>query len=71
MALVVAGLALGGLASLWLGRLLEGLLYGISPLDPTSYALVAITLAAIALAACGVPTLRAVRVDPLLALRAD
>jgi len=71
MALVAAGLALGALASLWVGRLLQGLLYGVSPLDPTSYALVALALAAVALAACGIPTLRAVRVDPLLALRAD
>ena len=66
-----AGLAVGGAASFWATRMLLNLLYEVSPTDPGTYAAVSIVLALFAVAACGIPTLRAVRVDPLVALRSE
>ena len=71
MGLVGAGLAVGGVASFWATRMLSNLLYEVSPTDPGTYAAVSIVLALFAVAACGIPTLRAVRVDPLVALRSE
>jgi hypothetical protein len=69
--LVGVGIA-GGLAiSLALGKLVERLLVGVGALDPLSYLLVAALLAVAALAAAAVPVLRALRVDPVGALRLD
>ena len=68
---VMAGL-LGGLAlSLIAGTLLQGFLFGLSPIDPLSYGVVAAVLLAAAIAATAVPLRRALRVDPAIALRAD
>lgn len=68
---VVAGV-LGGLAlSLLAGRLLQRFLFGLSPVDPLSYAIVAGVLVAAAIAATAVPVRRALRVDPAIALRGD
>jgi ABC-type lipoprotein release transport system permease subunit len=58
-------------AALLLGRFLERLLFGVRPADPITLASVALLLGAVAFVACLVPALRAVRVDPLTALRAD
>ena len=69
--LVLAGLAAGALAALTGTRLLRSLLFGVSPEDPATYAVVAILLAAVSLAACAVPAWRAARVDPLRALRSE
>jgi putative ABC transport system permease protein len=67
----VAGV-LGGLAlSLLAGRLLQRFLFGLSPVDPLSYAIVAGVLLAAATAATAVPVRRALRVDPAITLRAD
>jgi putative ABC transport system permease protein len=44
-------------------------LYGISPLDPITYVGVAVVMAAVTLMACYIPTRRAMRVDPIVALR--
>ena len=63
------GLALG-VAGAWFGvRLLRGLLYGVEPHDPATFVGVAVTMAAIGLAACWVPALRAARVDPAITMR--
>ena len=62
---VAAGLALSVAAT----RLLRGLLYGIAPTDPYSYALAAASLATVAIVATYIPARRATRVDPLTALR--
>ena len=70
-ALVGPGLALGLLAALLLGRLLEGLLYGISPHDPATLAGVTLLLVAAAAAAAYLPARRAGRLDPARVLRAD
>jgi len=50
-------------------RLLQGLLYGVSPLDPRTYAEVALVLGLTALAASFLPARRAARIDPMTALR--
>jgi ABC-type antimicrobial peptide transport system permease subunit len=67
--LIFFGVALGVMAGLLLTRLMSGLLFGISPTDPTTFAGVALLLAAVALLACYMPARRATRVDPLIALR--
>ncbi|HVP58948.1 MAG TPA: ABC transporter permease [Myxococcaceae bacterium] len=71
MALVLGGLGVGLAAALGLGRLGQGLLFGIGPLDPLTYATVAVLLIAISLLACALPARQATRVDPMLALRAE
>jgi predicted permease len=65
------GLLAGGAASLLAGRALAGLLYGVTPTDPTTYSLVALGVIAVALLACWSPAARALRADPTRALRAD
>ena len=71
LALAGLGLAFGLAAALALGRLVEGLLFGISPRDPLTLAVVALVLlSAAAAAACG-PARRASRLDPARVLRAD
>jgi macrolide transport system ATP-binding/permease protein len=52
-------------------RLLRALLFGMSPLDPLAYGGVALVMIVVALIACYVPARRAMRVDPLLALKAE
>ncbi|HSR52811.1 MAG TPA: hypothetical protein VLV83_18460, partial [Acidobacteriota bacterium] len=61
-----------GLASaLALSRFLEGLLFGIGAVDPFTYGVLTLLMAAVALLACLFPARRAARVDPLIALRAQ
>jgi predicted permease len=69
--LVGLGLVLGAIASLAATRLLASFLYGLSPNDPGTLALSALTLAAVALAAGTVPAWRAARLDPMTALREE
>jgi putative ABC transport system permease protein len=64
---VLAGVVMAAAMS----RLVRGMLYGIAPLDPPTYAAAAVVIAAIAAAACGLPAWRAVRTDVLRVLRAD
>jgi len=71
MALACSGVGLGLLASLPLGRLLAGLLFGVAPTDATTFAAVSIVMVAAAFLACYVPARRATRVDPMVALRAE
>lgn len=63
------GIAVGVLGALALTRLMQGLLYGISATDVWSYAAAVGVLAAVAGAACLIPSVRAARVDPVQALR--
>jgi putative ABC transport system permease protein len=68
---VAAGLAAGIAAALMLGRLVSGLLYGVAANDAATLAGAAAALALFAAAACVIPALRATRIDPVKALRAD
>jgi predicted permease len=69
--LTLAGLAIGVLGALALTRLLGGLLFGVRPTDPLTFAAVSVLLCAIALLACYLPARRAMRVDPMIALRQE
>jgi len=69
MTLAAAGLAIGLAGSLALTRLLSSLLFGISPRDPVTLAVVAAILATVALVACYIPARRAASIDPNIALR--
>ncbi len=65
------GLALGIGASVAVTRLIRSVLYGTSPLDPTVFVLVIVTLLLSSTAACLVPAWRAARINPMHALRAE
>jgi putative ABC transport system permease protein len=65
----LAGVAAGVLASFAATRLLAGMLFGVSPLDPLTFVCVAAVLVAAALLASFIPARRATRVDPMVALR--
>jgi ABC-type antimicrobial peptide transport system permease subunit len=65
------GVAIGAAAAFWTGKFVRSLLFGVSPRDPAVFVLVAVLLIAVAVAASWVPALRASRVDPSEALRAD
>lgn len=68
---VAGGLVAGLAAGVAVSRLMRGILYGITPNDPVTYAAVVLVLTAVALVACAAPARRAARVDPLTAIRAE
>jgi putative ABC transport system permease protein len=69
MAPAMLGLAIGLSAALLLSQLMASVLYGISPMDPVTFAIIPVILAAVALLATIVPAQRATKVEPVRALK--
>jgi len=69
LSVVLIGIGLGLVEALLLARWIKSLLFGIAPADPVTFLSVGILLTLVALAACYIPARRAVRVDPMVALR--
>jgi putative ABC transport system permease protein len=69
--IVALGLVVGAAGALAAGRVLRGVLFGVTPTDVPTFALVAVTLVAAALLASYVPARRAMAVDPVVALRVE
>jgi ABC-type antimicrobial peptide transport system permease subunit len=67
--LILAGTALGVAASVVLTRFLASMLFEVKPTDPITFALVVALLVCVAILACWIPARRAMRVDPMIALR--
>ena len=69
--LALAGIGAGVVLALGVTRLLQGLLHGVAPADPATFAAVAVALGAVAILASAVPAWRASRVDPVVALKSE
>jgi ABC-type antimicrobial peptide transport system permease subunit len=69
--LVAIGLVVGLAAAAGAARVIQTLLFDVRPLEPAIYAAVAVTFAVVAALACLQPSLRASRIDPIVALRAE
>ena len=69
--LVGIGLTIGVVGALLLTRLMHSLLFGVSPNDPATLGGVALVMALVGITACWIPALRAARIDPGIALRAQ
>ncbi|MGB8849346.1 MAG: ABC transporter permease [Candidatus Acidiferrales bacterium] len=67
--LIGAGVGIGLLLTLGGARLMKDLLFGVAPFDALTYVIVSLLLAGIAFLACAIPARRAMRVDPMVALR--
>ena len=69
MSLTLTGSVIGLAVAAATSRLMRALLFGVAPLDPITFGGAALLFTAVGLAACGVPVWRALRVDPVEALR--
>lgn len=67
--LAVAGAAVGLFCALIVSHLMEKILYGVKPTDPLTFSCVAALFIGIALLACYLPARRAIKIDPMIALR--
>jgi putative ABC transport system permease protein len=67
--LLAIGLVIGVIGSLLVTRLIQGLLFGVTPNDPVTIVAVALAMVAIGVGACWVPARRAAKVDPAIAMR--
>jgi ABC-type antimicrobial peptide transport system permease subunit len=71
MGLVLAGLVLGVGSAFALTRMMKSLLFEVEPTDPVTFGAVSAVLALTALIACYLPARRALKIDPLVALRRE
>jgi predicted permease len=71
MKLTLTGLMFGLLGALWLGQAGSGLLFGVTPTDPLTFIVVSLLLIAVAVAACCFPARRAMKIEPIVALRQE
>jgi putative ABC transport system permease protein len=71
MRLTLFGIGIGLIGGYALARLMKSLLFGVSAADPLTFAAVAALLASVAMAACYIPARRAMKVDPVVALRCE
>jgi len=69
--LMLTGLGLGLAGAFAVTRLLDTLLYGVTPLDPATFIAVSVVLATVALVACYLPARRVTRIPPTIALRIE
>jgi ABC-type antimicrobial peptide transport system permease subunit len=69
--LVAMGLVLGVAAAFATTRVIQTFLWGIEPTDPVTFVIVSAALAVLALVACSVPARRALKIDPIVALRLE
>ena len=69
--MIAAGLLLGTAGALALTRLVDNLLYGVTAVDPLSFAAALLSLTTVGLLACYLPARRALRIEPVIALRSD
>jgi putative ABC transport system permease protein len=69
LGMTLAGLVLGLLAASWATSVFAGLLFGVTPTDPTVFVSVALLLTLVGLAASSLPAYRATRVDPMAIIR--
>ena len=71
MKLTAIGLALGAAGAAAVAESLQSQLFGVTPIDPATFAVAALALGGTAIVACLIPAVRAARVDPMVALRAE
>jgi ABC-type antimicrobial peptide transport system permease subunit len=69
--LSLTGWMLGLLGALWLGQAGSSLLFGVTPTDPWTFVVVSLLLIAVAIAACCFPARRAMKIEPIVALRQE
>jgi putative ABC transport system permease protein len=67
----LTGIVLGSIGAYFVGRAMQGMVYGVGAIDPLAFGVVATTLLMAALLACLVPARRAMAVDPMTALRQE
>src|SRR5262249_50723374 len=66
---LIIGIAAGIAGAIAISRIITSLLYGVGPTDPVTYAIVSIVLMIVAITASYIPARRAIKVDPMVALR--
>jgi ABC-type antimicrobial peptide transport system permease subunit len=71
LGLTAAGLAIGFLIAVGIGRIVGSMLYEVNPFDPLVFVAAPVLLALAALAACYLPARRATRIEPIVALRTE
>jgi ABC-type antimicrobial peptide transport system permease subunit len=69
LGLAAVGAGIGVIGALIVSHLMAGMLFGVSPNDPLTFTSITCVLVVVALAACYIPARRAMRVDPMVALR--